>query len=686
MLRKSFICANVVGAFCNSAATLEKATGGKHPKTFDVALEGLKQDVEKHFSSVMTHVRGHSSEKASELTQSVARERYAKDLVTRKDFDEKPRVKTAKSSSLFAHGSVDIRSSRKNRGKRGGGGGGKDGDSKQWRRESLASIDADRDILQLDGAVPTSHGVAVAAAPADLADVMPHADITLDAIGTGLEDKIDAEKKASPMTDMLRERLMDLKAEKLTSNRLKTHLPRRLEGLLSDEALEELRVKDELARTAPKPAATPHKGREVLTLDEARAAALENLFLDKSKSAEDEQDKNMRRVTAEKILSEDLVPGSGSQDLLSRRGSSQASGVTESLAPDGSVSLARALSRAGFCSRHKAVQLITEGEVTLDGAVERNPFRLITAENDIAIVGHPSRLRFSPPRLWLYHKPSNVVVSTNDRYGRQLFNKHAAILGMDHIVPVGNLPTKAHGLMLLTNDGELGENLIKAQFQRTYHLRVRPAIDPILAQKINERGVTINGVVHKNVLITVSPATTSRFSVKVQYYSGEKALPITHLMQHLGRVIERGGVHSYGPFVLSGLAVGSIREVAIPQFLTDGAGQCWKPFIERDLPFFRKLRVLKLRKLSQFRELRPNEVDELNAYSIDELRTALAFDSKELSREAQELNDFMKSRPVIEEPDVPTSEASAVSHKEGISLDPSNFVEDDDVVRDVSVV
>jgi pseudouridylate synthase len=316
-------------------------------------------------------------------------------------------------------------------------------------------------------------------------------------------------------------------------------------------------------------------------------------------------------------------------------------------------------------TRRRAIELVSQSLVKVDGVVESNPFRIVKPENSIILQGHSARLQFAPARLWMYHKPSNVVVSNKDPIGRQLFSKHTAILGMEHLIPVAHLPTKAHGLMLLTNDGELAEyfNSPRTQLQQTYHLRVRPAVDVILAQRINERGIVINGIRHDNVTLTVNPAATSRFSVKVQVHGPTKlALPISHIMQHLGRTIERGGRYSIGPFTLSGLAVGSLREVQVPKSFQDHVGRVWDPFIDKDMPSFRRQRVLKLRRVSQFRELSKSEVAELNNYTYDELRSALSLDSRELSREAAEMNErLLRSRPAVEEPDIPTTEEAAAT-------------------------
>lgn len=303
-------------------------------------------------------------------------------------------------------------------------------------------------------------------------------------------------------------------------------------------------------------------------------------------------------------------------------------------AADG-VYLLRVLPRASFCSRREASAMIASGQVKVNNVVERNPFRLVKAEDDVHVAGHTSRLRFAPPRLWMYHKPANVIVSRNDTAGRTLIGKHARILGMDHLIPVGSLPMRAHGILLLTNDGELSRYLEnpRANMQRTYLLRVRPAIDPILAHKLNTEGININGRQYRGAMeFMVNPAAKSRYSLKVKV-RGE-AMPISHVMQHLGRKIERGGRVSFGAFSLSTLAVGSLREVTVPPFYADRLGAVWKPFVERDWPYFRRQRVRRLRHLCRYRELTPRELEELDNFTYEEMQEALSFDAQELTATA----------------------------------------------------
>ncbi|ORC93016.1 tRNA pseudouridine synthase A [Trypanosoma theileri] len=632
----------------------------------DVAQREERLDVEKHFPIAMSHL------KMPPVTSYAADERKKqewKDIVRTVNADGHRFSKddSGVPPSFFDQGSVDIRSK-----------------TARYTASSAATYSrrdvVSPDVLQLSGGTLRQHGMALA----DESNASP-ADATIEAESD--EEKNVYGDTPLQLTDMLKERLMELKAEKLREDRIDTYLPRRLR-LLSDDELqqqhqqqEEKEKKEEaeglksLKRSRLKKAPTNLADVIVGDVnDDVSDITSDNQLMSKSQSVSTAMNDIIRK-------SADLIPGGSSYDPLSGRvGNYDTVLENDSTIPDGSVYLLRCLPRAGFCSRREALTIIASGQVRVDNVVERNPFRLVRAENNIHVASHSGRLRFAPPRLWMYHKPAHVIVSRNDVAGRTLITKHARILGMDHLVPVGSLPMRAHGLLLLTNDGELSRFLEnpKSMIQRTYLLRVRPAIDPVLAHKLNTEGLIVNGKRWDNVEFLVNPAMKSRFSLKIKI-RGE-TLPVSHIMQHLGRNVERGGRISFGPFSISGLPVGSVREVTVPPHYTKHSGAVWKEFIERDWPFFRRQRVSRLRRLSRYRELTPKELEELDNFTYEELKDALNFESQELKEASMEKIRHMSVRPSLDEKPLPND--LGVVDIDGVAEIP----EEDEIIEDITAV
>ncbi|KAH9582232.1 Pseudouridine synthase [Trypanosoma melophagium] len=633
----------------------------------DVAQREEQLDVEKHFPIAMSHL------KMTPVTSYSAEERKKnewKEIVRTKNADGYafPKDDTGAPPSFFDQGSLDIRSKTTRR----------DASS---RATSSQKETVSPDILQLSGGTLRQHGVALAhesnASPADA---------TIEAES---EDKTNVYGDTPvQLTDMLKERLMELKAEKLREDRIDTYLPRRLRLLSDDELQQQQKQQQEDKEKKEEEEGLKFSKRSRLKESPTSLAdvIVNDIDNDVSDITSDNQliSKTQNVSTAMNDIirkSADLIPGGSSHDPLSGRIGNYDTVLDDNLTfPDGSVYLLRCLPRAGFCSRREALTIIASGQVRVDNVVERDPFRLVGAENNIHVASHSGRLRFAPPRLWMYHKPAHVIVSRNDVAGRTLITKHARILGMDHLVPVGSLPMRSHGLLLLTNDGELSRFLEnpKSMIQRTYLLRVRPAIDPVLAHKLNTEGLIINGKKWDNVEFLVNPAMKSRFSLKVKI-RGE-TLPVSYIMQHLGRSVERGGRISFGPFSISGLPVGSVREVTVPPHYTKHSGAVWKEFIERDWPFFRRQRVSRLRRLSRYRELTPKELEELDNFTYEELKDALNFESQELKEASMEKLRHMSVRPSLDEKPLPND--LGVVNVDGVA----NIPEEDEIIEDITAV
>ena len=136
--------------------------------------------------------------------------------------------------------------------------------------------------------------------------------------------------------------------------------------------------------------------------------------------------------------------------------------------------LQKIIARAGIASRRHAEQLILSGQVRVNGRVITELGSKADPERDrIEVAGKPVRLAF--PRIYLIlHKPSQVVSTMFDPEGRRaLQNFLRGVPG--RVFPVGRLEYAASGLLLLTNDGDLANRLLKAsaKLPQTYWMKVK---------------------------------------------------------------------------------------------------------------------------------------------------------------------------------------------------------------------
>src|ERR1051325_3532350 len=108
------------------------------------------------------------------------------------------------------------------------------------------------------------------------------------------------------------------------------------------------------------------------------------------------------------------------------------------------VSLPRALSKLGFCSRSNAEELIGAGKVCVNGQVVRATNRRVRLGKDkITVSG--SEIRRSAFVYLMLNKPRGLVTTTSDEKGRPTvytcFDGH----GLPRLFPVGRLDQASEG-------------------------------------------------------------------------------------------------------------------------------------------------------------------------------------------------------------------------------------------------
>jgi len=138
------------------------------------------------------------------------------------------------------------------------------------------------------------------------------------------------------------------------------------------------------------------------------------------------------------------------------------------------VSLARALSKLGVCSRREAERWILAGRVAVGGRKETRAERRVDLRRDrVTVDGAPAGRGFERIALAL-HKPVGYVTTRVDPGGRPTVYDLLDGVGR-WVFPVGRLDRDSSGLLVLTNDHHLGRRLTDPghEVPKAYHARVR---------------------------------------------------------------------------------------------------------------------------------------------------------------------------------------------------------------------
>lgn len=223
--------------------------------------------------------------------------------------------------------------------------------------------------------------------------------------------------------------------------------------------------------------------------------------------------------------------------------------------------IAKVMAAAGLCSRRDAEQWILDGRVQINGKKLLTPAQTVTDADHVLVDGRPLRQK-AQTRLWLFHKPVDVVTTAKDPEGRvtvfELLPK-----SMGRVISIGRLDINSEGLLLLTNDGGFSRQmeLPATGLPREYEVRVRGQVSNELFAPL-KKGITIEGVNYRGieVLIENSPRDSANTWLQVRLHEG-KNREIRRVMQHLGLHVNRLIRTSYGPFELGDLAKGKTHEV-----------------------------------------------------------------------------------------------------------------------------
>jgi len=219
----------------------------------------------------------------------------------------------------------------------------------------------------------------------------------------------------------------------------------------------------------------------------------------------------------------------------------------------------RALARAGFGSRRACEQLIVDARVTVNGTVATLGDRVDPEVDTVAVDGVTVNLDPNV-RYYALHKPTGVVTTMNDPQGRPDIRGFLPEDG-PRVFPVGRLDRDSEGLLLLTNDGELGNRLLHPRYavEKEYLAEVDGAPTDRLVSRIR-RGVELEDGLAKPTGVRVVAASGPRGALRLTMTEGRKR-EVRRLLAEVGLPVTRLVRLRIGPVKLGNLPPGELREL-----------------------------------------------------------------------------------------------------------------------------
>lgn len=227
------------------------------------------------------------------------------------------------------------------------------------------------------------------------------------------------------------------------------------------------------------------------------------------------------------------------------------------------IRLNKFLSEAGVCSRREADRQIENGQVRINGKIATMGQRVFPTD----VVEYKEKEIFAKPKpvLLLFNKPKGIVCTAEKREKNNIVDY---IHYPTRLYPVGRLDKDSRGLILMTNQGDLVNKIMRSRYghEKEYIVRVEK---PVTSDFIEEMK---KGVYLSELKVTTRPCQVeklSKFTFRIILTQG--------LNRQIRRMCQEFGYH-----------VRDLQRVRIMNLLVDGI------------------------KEGEYREIQPEEYEKLN--------------------------------------------------------------------------
>lgn len=206
--------------------------------------------------------------------------------------------------------------------------------------------------------------------------------------------------------------------------------------------------------------------------------------------------------------------------------------------PMESMRLNKFLAHAGIASRRKADELIAEGKVKVNGEVVKEMGHRV--KNTDKITFDDKRITPETKVYILLNKPKDCITTTTDERDRKtvLDLIKAAYTQIKstkkpRLYPVGRLDRNTTGVLLITNDGELAQNLThpSKEIKKIYHAVLDQSLKLDDYERIKHGVVLEDGIAEVTEVAYTNPKNKSEVGIEI--HSGKNRI-VRRIFESLG--------------------------------------------------------------------------------------------------------------------------------------------------------
>ncbi|MCP4708728.1 MAG: rRNA pseudouridine synthase [Planctomycetes bacterium] len=219
--------------------------------------------------------------------------------------------------------------------------------------------------------------------------------------------------------------------------------------------------------------------------------------------------------------------------------------------------LQKVMAESGIGSRRYCEEIIREGLVKVNGEVIKKLPVLVDPQQDRIIV-EGRRLRFERKVYFLLNKPKKVVCTNSDPQGRT--RAIDLLKGVkERIYPVGRLDADSKGLVIMTNDGELANQLTHPKYgvAKTYIAEVAGSVSGAEIERLQKGMYLAKGKASMGK-VKILRRGPKQSLLEVTLREGRKR-QIKVMLGRLGHTVKQLTRVQIGKLTLKGLGVGKYR-------------------------------------------------------------------------------------------------------------------------------